>query len=261
MAVTKPTALSQKGWDYVKKFTTDHEYPVFHFYNNKQTENAKQDITFGIGVFVPSPEASLQYKANFHHKTTNLPATDEQMKADWEIAGKILRKGNNLAEYGEKCQLRVKKDYVYELMAKKLKDAFERNLNRSAELSTFLSYPEQAQVACASYFYGRALSASPLMALALDRWDFREAGVQSNLRGMSQRKFKAHSILFENAAQIVGQGLDYSLLPTKTEPPEALPKTVDDAEAATQGLVISTSLKVARMINPFSLLGFGRNLY
>lgn len=249
MAVAKPAAMTQEGWDYLLKFTSIHEHPVPHMYNNKQSEGAKQDVSFGIGIYLSSPQAALGYKKYF--KVGGSQASDGQITADWEAASKILRKGASVAEYAAACVCRVSNDDMADLMAEKLRSNLEANLKIKPQLSTFLSYPVQAQIACASYFYGHILP--PKMGNCVDNWDFYQAGVESHLNGMSGRKYKAHVTLFQNAAQIVAQGLDYKLLPNGFDPPDMIAETVSKESAKATGLAMATGLKVARAMLPFAL--------
>ncbi|MEP6924038.1 MAG: hypothetical protein ABI954_06215 [Pyrinomonadaceae bacterium] len=250
MAVPKPDSMSQGAWDYLLKFTRNHEAPVLHMYNNKKMPTDKQDVTFGIGVQINSPQAALGYRKYFVDKGGN-PASDAAITADWDVVSKILRKGLSVKEYEDATQCRVSESSVLELMASKLSGNLSKNLQIRPQLATFVSMPAQAKIALASYFYGHVLP--PLMGAATDKWDFYEAGVQSHLDGMSGRKFKAHVTLFQNASQIVAQQLDYAQVPTKLDLPEIVPESVDKETAKARGLVASTSLKTARIILPLIL--------
>jgi hypothetical protein len=95
-------------------------------------------------------------------------------------------------------------------------------------LATFNSMPWQAQVACASYFYGWSLAKAPNLRQALLDLDFEKAAKVSNLAGAAPAKNKAHERLFLNAASIkdaVAHGWEadlYQVLPQKVNPPEIM---------------------------------------
>lgn len=250
MAVSAPSQMSKDAWEYLLKFTFNHEAPVYHMYNNRKSLADKQDVTFGVGVLINSPQAALGYKKYFFDKGGS-PASDGAITDDWDKVSKILRTGLSVQEYENATQCRVKTDGVYDLMALKLKEALAANIKLKPQLSTFVCMPAQAQIALASYFYGHILP--PMMGAAIDNWDFYEAGVQSHLKGMSERKYKAHVTLFENAAQIVAQVLEYSQVPSKLDPPELIPPTADKATAKAQGLAMSSTYKAAKIILPYLL--------
>jgi hypothetical protein len=232
MAVIKPDQMEQKTWDYLLKLTKRHEWPVLHMYNNKASPDAAQDVTCGIGFAnMPTKEASLQYIDMFYDKDTDLPATREQMMADWVTASQILRtfgKSNNLEStpqgdgYADQCQLRMRPEKVYDKMAEILKARLNKSLQVS-NLWNFSNYPATAQVACASFWYGFLAQCAPNMCRALAVFDFDEAGKQSYLKGISTRKLLAHRALFWNAARLNEQNLDFGWLPFQVDPPEILP--------------------------------------
>lgn len=224
MAEAKPTSMNQATWDYLLKFTLAHEALIPHMYNNRAAEDQKQDVTCGIGFLLVSPEAAVSgYKDMFFDPATTIAATDDQIKADWKTASEILRKGVSVAEYAQKCKLRMHTDKVTDKMAQILKAKLASTLAAHTEISSrFAEFPAQAQVACASLFYGYALSKMPNFKGCLAIGDFCGAAGESKLNGASARKNNAHKILLENACRIVEGELDFDTLPTKFDPPEII---------------------------------------
>jgi hypothetical protein len=103
-----------------------------------------------------------------------------------------------------------------------------RELENWLPLETFISMPSQAQVACASYFYGWSLAKAPNFRQALLNLDFTRAAKESSLAGAAAAKNKGHERLFLNAASIwdaVANGWEgdlFQVLPQKVTPPEIM---------------------------------------
>jgi hypothetical protein len=227
--MAKPANMKQSTWEYLLKFTSNHEGVVLHMYNNKRAAGENNDVTCGIGFAnMPNKESSLQYLDMFYDKDTGQPATREQLMKDWETAANLLRTPGNLEStpdgqgYADKCQLRMWPEKVQGKKEEILNQKLTSSLLVS-DLWNFWDYPAVAQVACASFFYGWAAQQAPLMCKALQAFDFDEAGKQSYLTGLSPEKLLAHRVLFWNAARIYEQNLDNGWLPQKTKPPELLP--------------------------------------
>jgi hypothetical protein len=226
MAVSPPTPLKPATWAYLLKFTTTHEGPVYHLYNNRTSEDAKQDVTCGIGHLLPSADAAATVKGMFYDPATGQPATAQQMIDDWNAASKILRTGSNLeTDYARACKMRMDEDAMVDDMAGVMKSRLQAILapGKCPELDSFAEMPAQAQVAVASFNYGFLLTSTRNMKEALGEWDFDRAGQESFLRGLSPRKLLAHRTLFWNAARIVEQKLDADRLPLSVDPPELIP--------------------------------------
>jgi hypothetical protein len=225
MAVAKPVGMNQDAWDYLLRFTKDHEHPVLHMYNNRKSEADKQDVTCGIGFQLPSPEAAVsRYKDLFFDPATDQPASDEQIKADWTAASKILRTQLAVSEYATACKLRMRVDKVFDKMGELLKGALATTLTTHPTVGgRFWEFPDQAQVACISLFYGYALAKMPLFKGCLEIGDFCGASGQSSLSGASSLKNNAHKILLQNACTIVECELEFDILPLKTNPPDIVP--------------------------------------
>jgi hypothetical protein len=230
MAVLAPSEMSQQAWDYLLKFTQSHEWPVLHMYNNRSAEGQDQDVTCGIGFRLESPDhaAKEEIRRMFRNKKTGQPATETEMRQDWEIASKILRTGSNLEStgdgkgYADQCQLVMEEALMWQYMQTVMKRRYETELPKDT-VWNFASLPWQAQIFALSYNYGRYLTASPKMLAALVNFDFDTAATESWLKGLSPRKLVAHRTLLWNAARIVEQRRDYKELPLGYDPPALLP--------------------------------------
>lgn len=245
MSVPKPDYLSQQAWDYLLTFTKAHEAAVLHMYNNRASEADKQDVTCGIGILLIDRDTATgnDYKTMFFDPATQLPASDEQLRADWDAASKLLRRSwpnANLEStpagdgYADVCKMRMHPEAVADKMASVLKSKLKSELEHWLPVETFISMPSQAQIACMSYFYGRSLAGAPLLRQALLDLDFNRAARESHLNGAAAAKNKGHERLFLNAASISDavasgwQGGDggydnlYEVIPQMVNPPELM---------------------------------------
>jgi hypothetical protein len=237
MAIPKPDYMTQQAWDYLVRFTAFHEAKVLHMYNNRASEAAKQDVTCGIGLLLINRDTATgpDYKYMFFDPATTHPATDEQLRADWDAASTLLRRywpNANLEStpagdgYADVCKMRMYEQPVIDKAALVLKSKLKSELDSRLPPETFKSMPSQAQIACVSYFYGRSLLVSPNLKQALNDLDFNRAAKESNLVGAAARKNKAHERLFSNAASIkdaVANGWErdlYQVIPQNVDPPE-----------------------------------------
>jgi hypothetical protein len=239
MATQKPDYMTQQAWDYLLQFTVAHEAMVLHMYNNRASETAKQDVTCGIGILLINRETATgpDYKFMFYDPATKRQPTDEQLRADWDAASKLLRRyypNANLENtsagdgYADVCKMRMHPEAVIDKMASVLKAKLKSELENWLPLETFISMPSQAQVACVSYFYGWSLAKAPNFRQALLNLDFTRAAKESKLAGAAAAKNKGHERLFLNAASIwdaVGNGWEgdlFQVLPQKVTPPEIM---------------------------------------
>jgi len=239
MATQKPDYMTQQAWDYLLQFTVAHEAMVLHMYNNRASETAKQDVTCGIGILLINRDTATRpdYKFMFYDPATKLQPTDEQLRADWDAASKLLRRyypNANLENtsagdgYADVCKMRMHPEAVIDKMASVLKAKLKSELKNWLPLETFISMPSQAQVACVSYFYGWSLAKAPNFRQALLDLDFTRAAKESKLAGAAAAKNKGHERLFLNAASIwdaVANGWEgdlFQVLPQKVTPPEIM---------------------------------------
>jgi hypothetical protein len=237
MPTPKPDGMTQLAWDYLLRFTIAHEAMVLHMYNNRASETSNQDVTCGIGVLLANRDTATKpdYKPMFFDPATKLQPTDEQLRADWDAASKLLRRYSpdpNLENtsagdgYADVCKMRMDRDAVIDKMASVLKMKLKWELATWLPQETFTSMPSQAQVACVSYFYGWSLAKAPNLRKALLDLDFTRAAKESRLSGAAELKNKGHERLFLNAASIkdaVAHGREaelFQVLPQAVNPPE-----------------------------------------
>ena len=88
------------------------------------SETANQDVTCGIGVLSANSDAATEpdYKPMFFDPATKLQPTDEQLRADWDAASKLLRRYSpdpNLENtgardgYADVCKMRMESGRRY----------------------------------------------------------------------------------------------------------------------------------------------------
>jgi hypothetical protein len=231
--------MKQATWEYLLRFTADHEVKVYHMYNNKASAAAPQDVTCGIGFFLPTKESACdaEIKALFINKTTRQPAGDAELMKDWETASNILRVWGNApnleTEYTEKCQLVMDQDKTWTHMQTGMKRrlAHVRRPGACQGLDDFAKMPAQAQVALTSFNYGWFITSAPILCNHLMGWDFDSVQKSCYTTAISAEKLLANRTLFWNAARILEQNQDFDHLPTKTKPPELAPwKAVAEVE-------------------------------
>lgn len=234
MAV-KPTGMRQSAWEYLLKFTEKHEGPIRHLYNAKTTE---ADVTLGIGISLPSQASAMApgIVALCFDPATGLPATAEQLKTDWLTASTMLIPGSQrsfnpatgeLSPFAERCLMRMTVEKVRSSLQAKLVANFTGG--KAAHMdhyADFETYPAEAQAAIVSFNYGiPAINTFPLLCMAISNGDWNSAARQCWINGASQRKNRAHQILFTNAARVLEQNLDVDSIAdaSKVDPPVIRP--------------------------------------
>ena len=89
----------------------------------------------------------------FYDPATKGQPTDEQLRADWDAASKLLRRyypNANLENtpagdgYADVCKMRMHRDAVIDKMAAVLKVKLKSELENWLPLETFISMPSQA---------------------------------------------------------------------------------------------------------------------
>jgi hypothetical protein len=231
-SVLKPTEMRDTAWTYLLEFTTHHEYPVYHMYNNRTKKGAKDDVTCGIGHFLESPDAAKKIKHMFFDKNTRppMPATDEQIEHDWDAAAKLTRmtdKENNLNEYGNICILRMYPNLVYDDMAETLKQKLKTLLTYPRckdDFADFVDFPAAAQIFSVSFAYGhipgvptkkhgKHESDYPAMRAFIKATEWSKAATECRLNNGSEAKNNGHRRLLEFAQYVKDEGLDFNLVP------------------------------------------------
>jgi hypothetical protein len=209
MAVAKSPLLDQPSWDYLLKFTLQHEAMVLHMYNNKRQASEQNDVSCGIGVSLTSAAKACQpkYSDLFYSGAPGQAPTPQELTADWNAAANLLRTDSNLEHtpdgrgYADVCHLRMYRDKVVDWMANTLKDNLQIEVTRHLP-QAFPGFPTQAKIAVASFIYGLSLSAAPFLKIALRANDFRTAAQQCVISRWAKTKNRNHSQLFLNAASI-----------------------------------------------------------
>jgi hypothetical protein len=225
MSVSPPDGMNNATWDYVLQFTLAHEVPVYHMYNNKQSADAAQDVTCGIGVRLDTRETAVNdpaIKALFFNKTTGHSAGDDELRQDWDTASQILRRtASPETEYAARCQLVMDKDKTWDYLQVRLKAqlAADRTPGRCKCLDGFKDFPAVAQAAVACFCYGWSLTRAPHLSLYLEHWDFDSAQKACWLDKASLEKLYGLRVLFYNAGRVYEQNLNYDWLPGNTYRP------------------------------------------
>src|SRR6516162_621327 len=204
--VPRPDRMRESAWRYLLEFTKKHEGAVLYMYNNRTASMTDQDVTCGIGFRIDKRSDATQswLKIMFFDKNTGAPATDAQMLADWDAAAGLSRTSNNLKQYGEICQLRMRPELVYRQMALILRDRKLPALLSSfpQDFGNFENYPAAAQTFCLSFAYGRIPFDFPQLRASVRAERWADAAEQCHLRGASEAKNKAHKQLLIFAQKV-----------------------------------------------------------
>lgn len=214
--VPKPDLMRDSAWRYVLAFTKRHEAAVPHMYNNRQTEEGKQDVTCGIGVLLLSADVAVQNKGLFYDPATGATPSDEQMIKDWNEAAKLTRTAKNLADYGKVCTMRMAADKMIDAMAKILKSkqtALMTYPNCKDDFAGFKDFPAAAQAFCVSFAYGRIPVDFPTMRAAIKAQDWAKASENCRMSGAAALKNEAHRQLLLFAQKVVDDKLDIDTVP------------------------------------------------
>jgi hypothetical protein len=232
----RPQIIREGAWKYLLEFTTHHEFPVLHMYNNRTKPENTNDVTCGIGHLLDSERAAVDAKDMFFDPATKATPSDTQLKADWNTASGILRKTfkdakgrtrSNLDEYAAACVLRMHPDRVFEDMAKKLKqklNALMTHVFCRDDFADFKNFPSAAQVFSVSFAYaiipGTKKGAKderahnyPALRAAIRAKDWAIASRECQQNGGSPSKNAGHTRLLLFAQQVKDTGLPLETLP------------------------------------------------
>jgi len=207
-----PDGMLQDTLDYVLAFTVAHEGNTPFMYNNWPLKNPNLDVTVGVGRALPNADSAAvpEVRDTFTVKATGAPATDDDMRAEWNRVAAIPRSATNLfSDYRDASPLLMDPDGMLALLG----DNMLRFWGQKGQDFDFSAIPAQAQVALMSYNYGRRLSNAPKMCNAVRSSDFDTAATECVISGWDQRKNQAHQVLFQNAGAIIAKGLDLNTLP------------------------------------------------
>jgi hypothetical protein len=228
--------MSQPAWDYLLRFTKEHEGAALFMYSNRPLKTDKRDVTCGIGFRIETPDqAATTFRPLFRVKATGQVPSDPQMRAEFGRVDGIPRTATNLfTDYRDASEFAMDEAATWEYMQGLMRAKFEgqRGLAGAGFLARFKDMPAQAQIALVSYNYGWSIEQSPNLRRILnaDPMDFAGAMdqvVQAKDNPELKAKNTAHQTLMWNAAQIVRQkgtpgAPDWDLLPSGYKPPARL---------------------------------------
>ncbi len=218
--------MSQEAFDYLLAFTVAHEGDTPFMYNNWSAKNVNPDVTIGVGHALTSlPKMPLgpgqftcpagereaaSARTMFRVKTTRLPASADQMIAEFRRVYNTERIGGNLySAFQAPSPLEMDRDAMLRDLRDKMLDYWSR---KGQDFPDFATFPSQAQIALMSYNYGARLSSAPHMCNAARASEFAKAAKESFVGGWSIEKNAAHKRLFLNASALLITA-DTSLLP------------------------------------------------
>ncbi len=238
MAVAPPQDMSPPGWEYLLRFTKEHEGPAFFMYNNWPLKTDKQDVTCGIGFRLENREIAGgdTIRNLFRVKATGVVPSGDLMKAEFDRVALIPRTATNLySAYRDTSDYAMDEDATWEHMRALMRGKFEgqRGVASAGFLAHFKEMPAQAQIALVSYNYGWSIEKSPSLCRILnaDPMDFLGAMaqvVQAKDNPELAAKNLAHQTLMWNAAQIVKRkgtpdAPDWNQIPDGYKPPARMP--------------------------------------
>lgn len=250
---SKPVKLAQTTWDYLLKFTLEHEGVVTHMYHNYPKGSSYPDVSCGVGFLLQGEaktgdpamktptQATIDRWLPYFKNQDGSAATSELFTADWEEAYKVKRAtnpvNNEVKEFADKCQLRMVQDKIKPKMAEIL--VYQKlNLEiAGAHLANvdYWSLPAVAQVAIASIAYGFSLKKMPSFCQALNDKDFYRAASESRLSNMSDIKNNDHRLLLLDADYLTRKRADdpaaFTYLPPKLSGWSSLYSRLGDTEA------------------------------
>ena len=226
-AAGKPRQMRQVAWDYLLAFTRKHEGAVLNFYNNRGSDEAKSDVTCGIGFVVePRSEAVSNWiRPLFYNKATLAPATPDELFADYDAAFRLFRTRTNLPQYANITRLAMYPDRLNDRMGTIFRDIKLPALLGIADFADFENMPAAAQTACLSFGYGiipnprspNPQHRYPSMRAAIARADWKRAGEECGMTGASPAKNRSHKGLFDFAQEVKDKGLGPDSMPTRLE--------------------------------------------
>jgi len=218
--------MQEGDWQYLLRFTTHHEYPVYNMYNTRGPEDP--DVTCGIGHAISSPAEARKLTKLFIDKDTKLPAKPEQLEQDWNAACNLRRTRTNLGDYAIICQLTMPRQAVIDDMAEGLSTrlhTLRTFVNSKDDFADFPNFPAAARIFSASFAYGhipgvidkrkgkKHVPDYPAMRVAIRAGDWATAARECAIGGVSPRKNEAHKQLLLFAQQLKDSGGDPNTLP------------------------------------------------
>lgn len=176
-------------------------------------------VTIGIGNLIDPVDLALSLP--FVHKTDLAAATQDEIQADWQAVKSrkdLATARDYLQQYDALTKLKLTDDNINQLVFAKL-DSNVATLKNTAEFANLETWPADAQLGLFSMAWaaGPAFGAGfPKFRAACAAKDWNTAATESHIDdtnnpGLTPRN-EANHILFSNAAQVVQQNLDFSVL-------------------------------------------------
>lgn len=193
----RPSAISADLWVRLLNFSKRYEGPTDFMYNDKSTPN--QLVTCGVGKMFSDVTAALNHKRFFVNVDGAEPSADE-MQADFAAVQGLKRTEKNLYDFATITLLRLPWDSVTDLLGSFM-GAKVNSMLAMPSFANFASFPQDAQLACASIAYGgwSYRCFAPLRdAVAASNWSLAATVYQSP--GWDPHKDAAHVALFRSAA-------------------------------------------------------------
>jgi hypothetical protein len=191
----RPTAISTDLWVRLLTFTRRHEGGTDFMYNDK---GKPQLVTCGVGKMFPSAVEAIKHKRYFVGTDGGEP-TAEEMTADFEAAHELKRTEKNLWDFATVTLLRMPWEKVTDLLGTFMGEKVSAMLGMH-DFVKFATFPQDAQLACASIAYGGWGYGcfAPLRA-AISAQDWTKAAEVYKSPGWDPNKNAAHIALFRSA--------------------------------------------------------------
>lgn len=176
-------------------------------------------VTTGVGNLIDP--VGLALPLPFVHKSDAAAATQDEIRADWQaVKGRpdLATARDYLKQFDNLTTLMLTDDSIDQLVLSKL-DSNVTTLKNTAEFADLDNWPADAQLGLFSMAWamGPAFGPGfPSFRAACAAKDWNTAATQSHMNdtnnpGLTQRN-AANYTLFSNAAQVVAQGLDFTVL-------------------------------------------------
>jgi IPT/TIG domain len=176
-------------------------------------------VTIGVGNLIDP--VSLALPLPFVHKSDLAAATQDEIQTDWQtVKGRpdLDQVKDYLQQYDALTALKLTDNGIDQLVLSKL-DSNEAALKRTAEFADLDSWPADAQLGLFSMAWAMGAAFGPgypKFRAACAAKDWNTVATESrmddtNNPGLTPRNVANHT-LFSNAAQVVQQSLDFSVL-------------------------------------------------
>jgi hypothetical protein len=177
-------------------------------------------VTTAIGYLIDDKSGANGYAPAlvipWVHKSDGQPATKDEIIQDWQTVKNAHSQsgGYDLPNDKKITQLKIPDLVVQDLTASRMANN-ETELLKS--LPGFAKFPADAQMAIHGMAWAMGGAFIPVdgfkaFADAANRGDWAAAKANSNFKGVSPERKAGHDKMFDNAAAVVANGLDYDTL-------------------------------------------------